>query len=257
MQQTLDKLRELRLGGFVAALLEQSQSKHYQELSFEERLGFLVEKEYTRRENQRLNTRLRNAKLKQSASLEQVDFGVSRGLEKAKFLELGECRWVSNRHNLILLGPTGVGKSFLACVLGDQACKVGYTVRYIKVQELLSELLQARADGSFATFWGKLQKTSLLIIDEWLRDPLSAADAREILDLLDERYRKASCIFATQLPVADWYRHIADPTLAEAMLDRIVHDSLRLELQGESMRKLTTKLKSKKGEDASLRSDKH
>jgi DNA replication protein DnaC len=256
MQQTLEKLRELRLGGFVSALLEQAESKQYQDLSFEERLGFLVEKEYTRRENLRLQNRLRKAKLRQAASLDQVDFEVKRGLPKAKFMELAQCGWLRHHHNLILLGPTGVGKSFLASVLGDQACKLGYNVRYIKMQELLAEILQARADGSFKSFWTKLQKNHLLIIDEWLRDPLSAIDSRELLDLLDERYRKASCLFTTQLPVTDWYRHIPDPTLAEAILDRVVHDSLRLELQGESMRKLTTTLtngKKRGGSVASLR----
>ena len=258
MQQTLEKLRDLKLGGFVAGLLEQSQSKHYQDLAFEERLGFLVERECSRRENLRLATRLRKAKLKQAATLDQVDFTVPRGLLKTKFLELAQCQWVQNCHNLVLLGPTGVGKSFLACVLGDQACKLGYAVKYIKTQQLLSDLLQARADGSFSTLWRQLSKFSLLIIDEWLRDPLSQVDAREILDLLDERYRKASCLFATQLPIVDWYRYFADPTLADAILDRVVHDSLRTELQGESMRKLTSNIKdSEKTGKTSLRSDKH
>ena len=125
------------------------------------------------------------------------------------------------------------------------------------MRELLSDILQARADGSFKALWAKLARTSLLIIDEWLREPLSAADARELADLLDDRYRRVSCIFATQLPVADWYRLIADPTLAEGILDRLIHDSLRLQLSGESMRKLTTKLPKEKGGPASLRSDKH
>ena len=241
MQQTIERLHQLRLSGFVAGLAEQEQSKHYRDLPFEERLSFLVEKECLRRENCRLLSRLKQARLKQCVTLDGVDYTMPRKLAKSQFLELGLCRWVENSRNLIIHGPTGIGKSFLACVLGDQACKLGHTVRYTKMRELLSEILQARADGSFRSLSNRLSKTSLLIIDEWLREPLSQVDAREIADLIDDRYHTASCIFASQLLPQDWYRHIADPTLAESILDRIVHESLRLELDGESIRKLLAK----------------
>jgi DNA replication protein DnaC len=237
-QQTIQRLHQLRLPGFVEGLVEQEQSKHYGDLPFEERLGFLVEKEHLRRENNRLNCRLKTARLKQSVTVEAVDYAIPRKLSKSQFLELVQCGWIKNSQHLIIHGPTGIGKSFLACALGDQACKLGYTVRYTKMRELLSDILQSRADGSYRSFSNRLAKTSLLIIDEWLREPLSQADAREIADLVDDRYRTASCVFASQLSPKDWYQHIADPTLGESILDRLVHESLRLELTGESIRKL-------------------
>jgi DNA replication protein DnaC len=221
---------------------EQQESPRYADLSFEERLGFLVQKECSRRETLKLQRRLKNAKLKQTATLDQIDFTVQRGLVKSKFMELAELQWVAKHHNLMIVGPTGVGKSFLASSLGDKACKDGLSVRYIKTSALLSELLGAKADGSFSKLSAALARTDLLIVDEWLREPLSESHAREILDLLDDRFRKSSTLFATQFPVAEWYRLIKDPTLAEAILDRVMHDSLRIELKGESMRKLTSKV---------------
>ena len=260
-EETREQLRSLRLPGFIQALEEQQGSSQYADLSFEERLSFLIQKECLRRDNQRLQIRLRSAKLKQAATLDQVDFSVARGLNKKKFLELAELSWVANHHNLMIVGPTGVGKSFLASALGDQACKQGMTARYSKTSALLTDLLSAKADGSFTRLSAALARTDLLIIDEWLREPLSEAHAREILDLLDDRFRKSSTLFATQFPVTEWYRLIKDPTIAEAILDRVVHDSLRIELKGESMRKLTSKVVQQehsgvgKGAASSLRSD--
>lgn len=236
MQQTIERLHQLRLPGFVAGLVEQQQSKQYQEMPFDERLGLLVEKEYLRRENSRLCSRIKHARLKQPVTVDTIDFTLPRKLDKAQFLDLAQCRWIDNAQNLLICGPTGVGKSCLACALGDQACKLGYSVRYLKIRELISEILQARADGSYRSYSNKLAKVSLLIIDEWLREPLSQADALEISDLIDDRYHTASCILASQLPPKDWYQQISDPTLAESILDRLVHESLRLELQGPSIR---------------------
>ncbi len=241
-EQLCDQLRTLRLAGFIQGLQEQQENARYRELSFEERLGFLLQKECLRRDNGKLVRRLKNAHLKQAATLDQVDFTVLRGLNKKKFMELADLAWVAQHHNLTIVGPTGVGKSFLASVIGDQACKHGFTVRYFKTSALVSELLSAKADGSYPKFSAALARTDLLLIDEWLREPLSDCHAREILDLLDDRFRKSSTLFATQFPVADWYRLIKEPTLAEAILDRVVHDSLRIELKGESMRKLTSKV---------------
>jgi len=236
-QQIIQRLHQLRLPGFVEGLIEQEQSKQYADLSFEERLSFLIEKECLRREGNQLSNRLKKAQLKQAVTVEAVDHTIPRKLSKSRFLELTQCGWIKHSQHLIMHGPTGLGKSFLACALGDQACKLGYTVRYIKMRELLSEILQSRADGSYRSYWNRLSKTSLLIVDEWLRDPLSQTDAREIADLVDDRYNTASCIFASQLAPKDWYQHIADPTLAESILDRLVHESLRIELDGESIRK--------------------
>lgn len=241
-EQVREQLHTLRLPGFIQALQEQQGNTRYADLSFEERLTFLIQRECLRRDNQRLARRLKVARLKQSATLDQVDFVLARGLNKKKFLELAELQWVAQHHNLIFAGPTGIGKSFLASALGDQACKRGFVVRYFKTAALLSELLGARADGSYAKFTGALARTDLLIIDEWLREPLPEVHAREVLDLLDDRFRKSSTLFATQFPVTEWHRLIKDPTLADAILDRIVHDSLRIELKGESVRKSTSKL---------------
>lgn len=166
-----------------------------------------------------------------------------RGLKKAQFLEWAQGQWLADHLNLVLLGPTGTGKTFLSCVLADHLCKQGHTVRYLKTADLVMELKLAKADGSFPRLRKRLAGFELIILDEWLRDPLPKADAREILDFLDDRYRRSCCLFATQFPVNQWHQQIQEPTLADAILDRIVHDSLRLVLKGESMRKLTSKVK--------------
>jgi DNA replication protein DnaC len=244
MQQTIDQLKNLQLFGVLEAWQEQQTLKTYHDLTFDERFALMVEREYLRRQNQRLQRRLSQARLPIHAALDVVDFDVPRGLRKGQFLELSQGQWVQERLSLVLLGPTGVGKSFLACVLADHLCKQGHSVRYIKTADLLLELKLAKADGSFPKLRKQFTLYSLLVLDEWLRDPLSVLEARELLDLLDDRFRKASCLFVTQVPIPQWHPQIQDPTLADAILDRIVHDAIRLSLKGESMRKLTSKLKS-------------
>lgn len=244
MQQTSDQLRNLRLIGLLEAWHEQQEQPTYHDLTFDERFALLVEREYLRRQNQRLQRRLKQARLATPATLDTVDFDVPRGLKKTQFLEWAQGQWVNQHLNLVIVGPTGVGKTFLASVLADHLCKQGATVRYFKTAELLSELKFAKVDGSFPKLRKQLAAFDLIILDEWLRDALAPNDAREILDFLDERYRRASCLLATQFPVNQWHPQIQDPTLADAILDRLVHDSLRLVLKGESMRKLTSPLKS-------------
>ena len=243
LTQTIDKLSKLKLFGFVTALDEQCQSTSYHELSFEERLSLLVEREYLRREQAKLTRRISAAKLKTRAVVEEIDFSAKRNLKKSKILELAQGNWVQEKHNLIITGPTGVGKTFLACALADKACKLGFTSFYIKTSELSSQLSLAQADGSFSKVLSKFAKTNLLILDEWFRDSLKDNQVRDILDLVDERFRNASIIFVSQIPTKDWHAKISDPTLADALLDRIVHDSLRLELEGDSLRKTTTSIK--------------
>ena len=242
MQQTLEQLKSLKLSGFIEAWQEQQSQPTFHDLSFDERFSLLVDKEYCRRQQQRLQRRLKQAKLFIGAAIADVDFEVPRGLKKAQFLEWAQGQWLTEHLNLILVGPTGTGKTFLSCVLADHLCKQGYSVRYLKTTELINELKLAKADGSFPRLRKRLAGFDLIILDEWLRDPLVKSDAREILDFLDDRYRRSSCLFATQFPVNQWHQQIQEPTLADAILDRIVHDSMRLALKGESMRKLTSKI---------------
>lgn len=252
IQQTIEKLRDMRLTGFIEAIREQQESTQYNKLDFNDRIALIVDKEYLIRKTRKLKRSIANACLKQQATIEDVDFDTQRKLKRAEFLELASGNWISNRHNLIIIGPTGIGKSFLACSLADKACKLGFQARYYRANALVSELLLAKADGSYPRLAAQLAKTHLLIIDEWLRDSLNLSQSRELLDLFDDRYRKASTIFCSQMPVADWHARIDDPTIADAILDRIVHDSLRLELEGQSMRKKTSFIANN---STSLRSD--
>ena len=242
MQQTLEQLKDMKLSGLIDAWKEQQAQPTFHSLSFDERFSLLVDKEYCRRQQQRLARRLKQAKLFIGAAIADVDFEVPRGLKKAQFLEWAQGQWLTQHLNLILVGPTGTGKTFLSCVLADHLCKQGYSVRYLKTAELVTELKLAKADGSFPRLRKRLASFDLILLDEWLRDPLPPNDARELLDLLDDRFRQASCLFASQFPIKDWHQKIQDSTLADAILDRIVHDSLKLNLKGESMRKLTSQL---------------
>ena len=243
MQSTLEQLKDMKLTGVLEAWQEQQAQPTYHNLSFNERKALLDERDYLRRQQQRLHRRLKQAKLFIGAAIADVDFEVPRGLKKPQFLEWAQGQWLADHLNLVLVGPTGTGKTFLSCVLADHLCKQGHTVRYLKTADLVMELKLAKADGSFPRLRKRLAGFELIILDEWLRDPLPKADAREILDFLDDRYRCSSCLFATQFPVNQWHQQIQEPTLADAILDRIVHDSLRLALKGESMRKLTSKVK--------------
>lgn len=256
MQAMIDQLQQMKLAGLLEAWREQQALPTYHDLSFDERLALMVEREYIRRQNLKLKRRLRQARLPVHATLDAVDFEVPRGLRKIQFLEFAQGHWLQENLSLVLLGPTGVGKSFLAAVLANHLCKQGHSVRYIKTADLVLELKLAKGDGSYPKLRKQLAAYDLLVLDEWLRDPLSVYEAREVLDILDERFRKASCLFATQMPLEQWHPQIQDPTLADAILDRIVHDAMKLTLRGESMRKLTSKLTLKpEGEISNDRSD--
>ena len=241
-QPLFDKLRQLGLSGFRTALEEQLHSPHYTELSFEERLGLLLDVEVTCRNNKRLTRRMRAAQFPLQATMEDLDLSARRGLQRAEVLQLAHSEWVGRHLNLLVLGATGAGKSYLACALGRAACQAEYTVRYERTSRLLQSLELAHADGSYPDLLRKLARLHLLIFDDWLRDPLSRTQARDLLEILDDRYGRNATMVVTQIPVAEWHARIPDPTLGDAILDRLIHCAYRLELKGESMRKLHSPL---------------
>ena len=241
-QSLLDRLTALRLKGFRDALEEQQQSTQYADLSFEDRLGLLVDFEFTRRTNHRLQRQLHTARFACAARVEDLDLAPKRGLDRRQVLELAQGDWVQHHLNVLVLGPTGAGKTYLACALGAAACARGFPVRYERTSRLLQSLHLAHADGSYAKLLASLARLPLLILDDWLRDPLTPAQARDLLEVLDDRYGRTATLIATQIPVADWHSQIPDPTLADSILDRLVHNAHRLQLKGESMRKLKSPL---------------
>lgn len=241
-QPLLDKLRQLSLTGFRTALEEQLHSPHYAELSFEERLGMLLDVEVTRRTNNRLKRRIGAAKFPVQATMQDLDLSARRGLKRGEVLQLAQSEWIGRQLNILVLGPTGAGKSYLAGALGRAACEAEYTVRYERTSRLLHTLELAHADGTYAQLLHKLARIQLLIFDDWLRDPLSRSQSRDLLEILDDRYGRNATMVVTQIPVAEWHARIPDPTLGDAILDRLIHSAYRLELEGESMRKVRSPL---------------
>jgi DNA replication protein DnaC len=242
-QPLLEKLSALRLSGFRTALEEQYQNPHYAELSFEERLGLLVDVETTRRKNNRLQRRIKAARFPLQATIQDLDLSPTRGLKRAQVLELAQAAWVRRHLNTLVLGATGAGKTFLACALGRAACEAEFNVRYLRTSRLLQSLALAQADGSYPQLLRSLARTHLLILDDWLRDPLSRSQAKDLLEVIDDRYGRSATLVATQVPVSSWHERIPDPTLSDAVLDRLIHNAYRLELLGDSMRKTHSPLK--------------
>ncbi len=239
---TLEKLTELRLSGMREALCEQQAMPDIGELDFEERLGLLVDRELTAREDRRLKTRLRTARLRQQAAIEDLDYRQPRGLDKSLMRELTRCQWIRQHLNLLITGPTGVGKTWIGCAIAHKACREGYSAQYRRLSRLFDELSYAHADGRYPQLMNKLAKTDLLVLDDWGLAKLTAAQRRDLLEVLDDRHDRRSTLITSQLPVEHWHKIIGDPTLADAILDRIVHNAYRITLKGESMRKLTTTL---------------
>jgi len=241
---TIDQLTELRLEGMKKALVDQLATPNANDLSFDERFELLVDAESALRSERRLATRIQKAGLRQNARLEELDHRTARGVDRALLDSLGSCRWLKEKRNVILVGPTGVGKTFLSSALTLKACQEGFSARYFRAPRLLHDLEIGRADGTYKNRLASIARVDLIVLDDWLIAPLSDVHRRDMLEILDDRYDRRSAMICSQLPQEHWHDAIGDPTLADAILDRLVHNAYRLEIKGDSLRKA-------KGVDAS------
>lgn len=234
---TLDKLQRLRLSGMYDAYREQLESARYDALDFDERLALLVDRQEAEQDTRRLQARLNKAKLRQNACVEDVDYRKSRGLNKTLVHALAECTWLRRRENCIITGPTGAGKSWLACALGNQACRRGFTVRYFRAPRFFQELAVGRGTGRYERLLRSILRIDLLILDDWGTALLTDQERRDLFEIVEDRYERRSTLIAAQAPVEHWHDIIGDPALADAILDRLIHNAHAIALKGESMRK--------------------
>lgn len=240
-QQTLQHLRELKLTGMADAFAQQLEQPATQQLSFEERLALLVDRERTQRDNRRLQRLLNAARFKQQACVEDINYQASRGLVRSQVASLINCEWISARQNLHLTGPTGTGKSWLACAFGQAACRQGLSVRYERTGRLLDELRIARGDGSYGKTLRQLARFDLLILDDFGLKPLSQSERHDLLEIIEDRHELHSTLLTSQLPISSWHSYLNEATVADALLDRLLTNAHRLELKGESLRKTRKK----------------
>jgi len=254
LQHTLDRLREMGLHGMAQALDTQRTQPDVQGLAFEDRLGLLVDQEWTLRQNRRLTRLLQEAKLRYpTACLEDVDYHHPRGLDRSLLRTLGTGEWIRAHDVVLMSGPTGTGKSWIGCALGNAACRQGFSTRYFRVPQLISTLALTHADGSYPRLLARLGKTHLLILDDWGLATLSAADARELLEVIEDRVLVRATLITSQVPLDKLHGTIADPTIADAILDRLVHHAHKINLKGESMRKVLGGVKSNQSEEEKAR----
>jgi len=237
LHPTLEKLMTLRFSGMAAALEEQMKMDGLQDIGFEERLGLLLDHEQAVRDTRRLKTRLSKAKLRQNASIEDIDFRHPRGLDKSLVLRLADCQWIKSHNNLIITGPTGVGKSFLACAYAQKACREGFNTLYLRMTKLFEDLSLAKGDGRYLKLLTSFAKADLLVLDDYGLAPLTREQRHDFLEILEDRHELKSTLVTSQLPIEHWHEQIGDPTLADAILDRLVHSAHKIKLKGESMRK--------------------
>lgn len=234
---TVDKLLEMKLTGMVSALQQQADMTELQSLTFEDRLGLLIDAEFSERETTQLTKRLKAAKLRQAACLEDLDFKPGRGLDKLLIGQLADCDWIKKSISIMIIGRTGVGKSYVACALGQKACRAGFSVAYFRAPRFFQELTIARINGTYEKFLKRLQAFQVLILDDFALVPITEEQCRDMLEVTDDRCGRGSFILSSQLPVDSWHQTFANSTLADAILDRVVHGSYRLNLTGPSRRK--------------------
>jgi DNA replication protein DnaC len=241
-EQTFEKLYSMKLNGMADAFREQIIQPDMNELSFEERFAFLVDQHWTWRENRRLKTLLRNAKLKDNACIEDIDYKSPRGIDKSLILSLSGCDWIRNVHNIIITGPTGTGKTYLACALANSGCRKGFSALYKRSPRLFQEIAIARADGTYPKLLNKIAKAKVLIIDDFCITPVKDAERKDLLEVIEDRQGIGSTIISTQIPMKNWFEAIGDPTIADAVMDRLIHNAHKINLKGESMRKIRSRL---------------
>lgn len=237
VNQTIETLQKLKLKGMHKGFEEQLGIPDVREMSFEERFGLLVNRELTERGNRKLADRLRQAQLKENASIENIDFKNTRGIEKSNILTFSDCEWVRRKQNVIITGPTGVGKTFLACALAQKAIREEFTAAYYRIPRLFEELAIGRGDGRYIKILEKISKVNVMVLDDWGLSVLTESERKDLLEIVEERYNARSTIIATQLPIEKWHEIIYDQTIADAILDRLVHNSHKIQLKGPSMRK--------------------
>jgi DNA replication protein DnaC len=245
IQPTIEKLNSMKLAAMARSFADQMQCPDMMQLSFEERFGLIVDYQMTDLDNRRMQNRLKNAKLRQSASIEDLDFKQGRGLDRSTVMSLAGNQWVKSHHNILVTGPTGAGKSYLACALAQKACRDGYTTLYQRLPRLLQDIAVSRHDGRYNKLIAPITKCEVLILDDLLISPLTREEQRELLEIVEERYDRKATVVTSQLPVKAWHDAMQDPTLADAILDRLVHNAYKLELKGESMRRKRSMLDQK------------
>lgn len=236
-EQTLEKLYSMKLQGMADSFKEQLSQPDIEQLSFEERFAFIVDSHWMWKEDRRMKRLLNSAKLKANGCIEDIDYKAPRGLDRSLILRLSSCNWIKATQNIIITGPTGAGKTYISCALANNACRKGYGALYKRTPRLFQEIAIARADGSYAKLMNKLAKNKILIIDDFGIAPMTDPERRDLLEVIEDRQGLTSTIIVSQVPIENWHDNIGDPTIADAIMDRLIHNAHRINLKGDSMRK--------------------